>query len=104
MNRKINTGIVGAGQPNIATNHQIPATCRSLYYALRALCDISPGVFDYARKYKLKAFRSYQDMLADKSLEMIQIATPDWLHCSQTENGSGGRQTRIAAETRLPFY
>lgn len=85
MNKKITTGILGAGSPNIATNHQIPATLNSDLLELQALCDISLGVFDYAKKHNVQAFQSYSDMLALSSLDMIQIATPDWLHCEQTE-------------------
>jgi predicted dehydrogenase len=85
MNKKIKTGILGAGQPNIATNQQIPATRNSEHFELKALCDISPDVFEYAQKYNTQAFQSYEDMLAVSSLDMIQIATPDWLHCEQTE-------------------
>jgi predicted dehydrogenase len=83
--RKIKTGILGAGQANIATNNQLPATLAAENIELVALCDINPAVNDYAMQHGVKAYTDYGAMLADSEIEMIQIATPDWLHCEQTE-------------------
>ncbi len=83
--RIIKTGILGAGQPNIATNHQLPATLKSKLAEAVALCDMNPGVFEYAQKYRLKAYTDYSAMLADPEIEMVQIATPDWCHCRHAE-------------------
>lgn len=81
----IKTGILGAGQPNIATNHQLPAVLRTNQLELAALCDMNPGVFEYAEKHEVKGFSDYSQMLADPEIAMIQIATPDWCHCEQAE-------------------
>ena len=83
--RTIKTGILGAGQPNIATNHQLPATLKSKLVEAVALCDLNFGVFEYAQKYRLKAYIDYSAMLADPEIEMIQIATPDWCHLRHAE-------------------
>jgi predicted dehydrogenase len=80
---KIKTGIVGAGQPNIATNHQLPAALRTNLLEVVALCDMNPGVFEYSEKYGVKGFSDYAQMLADPEISMVQIATPDWCHCEQ---------------------
>jgi predicted dehydrogenase len=80
LTRKIKTGILGAGQANIATNNQLPATLAAENIELVALCDINPAVNDYARQHGVKAYTDYGAMLADPEIEMIQIATPDWLH------------------------
>lgn len=76
---------MGAGQPNIATNHQLPATLKTNLLELAALCDMNSGVFEYAEKHGVKGFTDYTQMLADPEISMIQIATPDWCHCEQAE-------------------
>ncbi len=85
MKQQIVCGILGAGQPNIATTHQHPATLAAEQVSVAALCDLNPEVKDYAARYGLKAYMDYRQMLADPEIAMIQIATPDWLHCEQAE-------------------
>ena len=81
--QKIRCGILGAGGPNIATNHHLPATMLAPSLELAALADISGGVRDYAEQYRCKAYFSLEEMLEDETIDMIQIATPDQFHCKQ---------------------
>lgn len=81
--RKIRCAILGAGTPNIATNHQLPATLRAPHLELAALADIAPGVKEYAERHHVRAYFDYRELLADDSVELIQIATPDLYHTSQ---------------------
>lgn len=82
MNKaRIGVGILGAGQPNIATDQQLPGTLRASRVQLIALCDVNPGVKDYAAKHHLKAYSDYPAMLADPEIELVEISTPDQFHC-----------------------
>lgn len=82
---KVRTAIVGSGRPGIATNCHIPGTLASDNMELVALCDIDPGVYEFARQYHVRAVTDYQQLLGDPEIDMIQIATPDWLHCRQAK-------------------
>lgn len=84
-NEIVNTGILGAGGENIATSNHIPGTLAAGNMRLAALCDLNPKVNDYAAKYGVKAYPDFDAMLADPAISMVQIATPDWLHCAQAE-------------------
>lgn len=81
---KIRCAILGAGTPNIATNHQLPATLAAPHLELAALADIAPGVRDYAARYHVRAYLDYRELLADDTIPLIQIATPDQFHVTQT--------------------
>lgn len=81
MKDKVTTGILGAGQANIATNQHLPASIKSEYVELKALCDRLESVHDFAKKANVIAYTDYEEMLADQGIEMIQIATPDQFHC-----------------------
>ena len=79
----VGVGVVGAGRPNIATQNHLPAIRASEMLRLVAICDPLPGVEEYARQYGARAYRQYEDLLADPEVEMVQVATPDWLHAEQ---------------------
>ncbi len=79
--RPLGVGILGAGQPNIATDHQLPATLKSDKVRLVALCDLNPRVAEYAAKHQVKAYTDYDAMLADPEVELVEVATPDQFHC-----------------------
>jgi len=82
---KVRTGIVGAGVESIATGCHIPGSLGADNMELVALCDINPGVKNYAEKYGVKAYLDYKEMLADPEIDMVQVATPDWVHCEQAK-------------------
>jgi predicted dehydrogenase len=81
MIKKISTGILGAGCPNIATNHQLPGSIAAEHVEMVALCDVNDGVYEYARKHNINAYIDYAKMLADAEIDMVQVATPDQFHC-----------------------
>ena len=82
---KVTTAIVGAGVESIATGCHIPGTLAAGNMQLLALCDINPGVKGYAAKHGVKAYLDFKEMLAAPDIDMVQIATPDWVHCEQAE-------------------
>ncbi|MDD3886292.1 MAG: Gfo/Idh/MocA family oxidoreductase [Victivallaceae bacterium] len=75
--------VVGAGTPNIATNHQIPGTVLAPHAHVELLQDIAPGVFDYAKRFQTRATQDFQAVLSDPAVDAVQIATPDQFHCQQ---------------------
>ena len=81
MTKKVTTAILGAGCPNIATNHQLPASTAAEHVEVGALCDINEGVYKYAQENNVQAFTDYAEMLADDTIDMVQVATPDQFHC-----------------------
>jgi predicted dehydrogenase len=81
MTKKVNVGILGAGQHNIATDQQMPACLNSEVVDLTALCDRLETVHSFAKQAGVKAYTNYVEMLKDDEIEMIQVATPDQFHC-----------------------
>ena len=81
MTKKVSVGILGAGQHNIATDQQMPACLNSEIIELKALCDRLETVRDFAEQAGARAFTDYAEMLADDTIDMVQVATPDQFHC-----------------------
>ena len=81
MTKKVSVGILGAGQHNIATDQQMPACLNSEIVELKALCDRLETVRDFAEQAGAQAFTDYAEMLADDTIDMVQVATPDQFHC-----------------------
>ena len=82
MTKKVSVGILGAGQHNIATDQQMPACLNSEIVELKALCDRLETVRDFAEQAGVQAFTDYAEMLADDTIDMVQVATPDQFHCA----------------------
>lgn len=80
----VGVGVLGAGRPNIATQNHLPAIRSSRFLRLAAVCDRLDGVESYGHQFGVPAYRRYDDMLADPAVEMVQVATPDWLHAEQS--------------------
>ncbi len=81
MTAPVGVGVIGAGRPNIATSNQLPAMRNLDSVRIVALCDqIAEGVRKYAAEYGATPYTSYAEMLARSDIEMVQVATPDWLH------------------------
>lgn len=81
--KPVKIAVIGAGSPNIATSNHLPAIDRLKNMELSALCDISDGVREFAKKYNVKWTKSLDDILADDSIDAVDICTPDWLHAEQ---------------------
>ncbi len=76
--KKLKVGIIGCGR--ISVMHLIPA--QSLPYAeLVACCDVKKDRADEtAKKYNVKAYYSYQEMLDNEKLDAVHICLPHYLH------------------------
>ena len=79
----VGVAVLGAGRPNVATQNHLPAIADSPLLKLVAVGDLLPGVDEYAAQYGVKAYRDYDDLLADPEVEVVQVATPDWCHAEQ---------------------
>jgi len=92
----VGVGILGAGRPNVATSHQVPACERSGAVRLVALCDRLESVRDVAAVHRVKAYTDSGQMLADPEVEMVQVATPDWCHVAHAEQAlAAGRHVLV---------
>lgn len=81
----VRLAIVGAGQPNVATSHHLPAARACGKIAIAGLCDLSgSNVAAYADEYHTRAYTDYAAMLADPRIEAVLLCTPDSLHAEQT--------------------
>lgn len=78
MTNKLNFGILGCGM--IANFHA--EAIKSLSSA--ALCGVADNSLDraknFAEKYSITAYQSYEDMLDDKNIDVICICTPSFFH------------------------
>jgi len=85
MPASLGVAVIGAGRPNIATSCHLPAMQDLPEVDVRLLCDLDEaGVRQIARQYGTKWTTRYEDVLADDRVDMVQICTPDPLHCEQT--------------------
>ncbi len=83
--RRLGVGVAGAGGANIATSCHLPAMRHVPEMELRVLCDVNEaGVRAFAEKYGVEWTTSYEEMLARKDVDVVQICTPDPFHCEQT--------------------
>lgn len=82
--KRLGVGVVGAGAPNIATSCHLPAMRAVPEVEVRVLCDLNEaGVRRYAAEYGADWTTSYEEMLAREDVELVQVCTPDPLHCPQ---------------------
>ena len=58
---------------------ELPELCE-----LVALCDVNPArAEEYAKKYNVKAYSDYAEMLRDKEIDAVTICTPSGMHADQ---------------------
>lgn len=80
--KKIKFGILGCG--TIGDVHaraiaELPELCE-----LAALCDVNPArAKEYAKKYNVKAYSDYSEMLRDPDIDAVSICTPSGMHADQ---------------------
>lgn len=76
--------VIGAGQPNIATNNHLPAIKACENVELVSLCDLNvQGVEEFAKQYDVGWTTNYDEILADDNVGAVLICTPDHLHAKQ---------------------
>ncbi len=81
----VRIAVIGAGRPNIATSNHLPAIAKINTVKLVALCDIDKsGVRKEAEKWNVRYYTDIDDLLNDDEVELVDICTPDWLHCDHT--------------------
>lgn len=80
-NKKIRFGILGCG--TIGDVHA-KAILELDGAELCAICDVNPDrVKKYAESYGIKAYTSYDEMLADPDIDAVTICTPSGMHADQ---------------------
>jgi len=83
-NRKIRIGIVGCGR--ISNNHFGSIEKHHENLELVAVCDINEGlVVEHAKKYKVPAYRSMEEMLTKEQIDLVALCTPSGIHAKQAE-------------------
>jgi predicted dehydrogenase len=89
MKNKLRVGVIGAGA--VVRDIYQYLYFRSEYSPLLEICAVAnPGAKnrnwfgDLAKLPKNRRFANYQDMLAKVELDVVQINTPDHLHCRPT--------------------
>ena len=82
--KKIGWGLVGLGA--IAKSAHLPAINESENSELIAVCSRSESkAKDWARRFGAKkAYSDYSKMIMDPEIEVIDITTPNALHCEET--------------------
>lgn len=81
-NRKIRIAIVGCGR--ISSNHFCSIEKHADNIELAAICDTNEQILnEHAKKYKVRAYRSMEEMLKSESLDLVALCTPSGIHPDQ---------------------
>lgn len=79
---KIRFAILGCGvigDVHARAIAELPELCE-----LVALCDVNPTrAEEYAKKYNVKAYSDYAEMLRDSKIDAVSICTPSGMHADQ---------------------
>lgn len=82
---RLGLAIIGAGQPNIATQNHLPALAQVPQARLVALHDVDgAGVREYAAQYGAAAYTDLEAMLSREDVNAVIIASPDQFHAAHT--------------------
>lgn len=83
MAQKVNVGIVGAAGRLAAVAHA-NGLLRNGHARIAAICDLDREAIERrGREWNVpKVYTDYQDMLADKDVEVVDIVTPPFLHAA----------------------
>ena len=80
--KKIRFAILGCGvigDVHARAIAELPELCE-----LVALCDVNPArAEEYAKKYNVKAYSDYAEMLRDGEIDAVSICTPSGMHADQ---------------------
>ncbi len=88
MSKKVKVGIIGCG--GIANGKHMPAISKIEEASMVAFCDIIPERAQKAAKdygtADAKVYTNYKELLADDSIEVIHVLTPNKSHSEITVN------------------
>lgn len=77
--KNLKIGIIGLGR--ILPKHLEDSIKQINQFKLVALCDIDENIGKaIAKKEKVKYYKNYQDLIKDKSIDIVSILTPNYLH------------------------
>jgi predicted dehydrogenase len=86
MSKVFNVGIIGCGW--IALDKHIPSMMKQPDAKIAALCDVKVERAAAAAKQfgltETAIYGDYKELLADKSIDIVHICTPNPLHCDMT--------------------
>ncbi len=76
---KVRVGIIGCG--SIAKNRHLPEYFGKKHVEIVAVCDIvEERVHHFASEYNAKAYKNYEDLLANHDIDAVSVCTPNYLH------------------------
>ncbi|MGI6742279.1 MAG: Gfo/Idh/MocA family protein [Eubacteriales bacterium] len=82
MRKKLRFGILGCGMVSI---YHVNAVMSIPDAELSAVCDVSfEKALKTAATYGVKVYKSYEEMLADTSIDIICVCTPSGFHAKNT--------------------
>src|SRR5512138_2806935 len=82
MERKYRVGIVGAG---IGRHHAMAFQELGDWFEVCTICDLNEQrALALASQCDARAITSYEELLGQKDLDIIDICTPSYLHAEQT--------------------
>lgn len=84
MNRKIKLAVVGCGR--ISKNHFDSIDIFQDEAELVAVCEVEQDKLDRtAKKYSVKGYLDYQEMLEKETIDIVALCTPSGLHAEQAK-------------------
>ncbi|WP_096439183.1 Gfo/Idh/MocA family protein [Alteribacter populi] len=76
---KVRVGIIGCG--SIAKNRHLIEYFGNKHVEIVAVCDIvEERVHHFASEYNAKAYKNYEDLLANHEIDAVSVCTPNYLH------------------------
>ncbi|TYR80776.1 Gfo/Idh/MocA family oxidoreductase [Priestia megaterium] len=76
---KVRVGVIGCG--SIAQHRHLPEYKMNKDVELVAVCDINEArAKEVAEQYGVKAYTSYEELLASKTIDAVSVCTPNYLH------------------------
>ncbi|WP_419881468.1 Gfo/Idh/MocA family protein [Peribacillus sp. B-H-3] len=81
--RKLRIGVIGCG--SIATHRHLREYAANPEAEIAAVCDIvKERAEEKASLYQAKPYTSYEELLADDSIDAVSVCTPNYLHAPIT--------------------
>jgi len=81
MDKSINIGVIGTGRFGIQHLYSFKQMENSSNVKLSSMADINPEKCkEYGKKFGIKAYGDFKQMIEQENLHAVSIATPDHLH------------------------